>query len=526
MQGSPQVKVITTVAYAFLAILCVSQFPVFTAGQMNTDALVPADFTWDVLHHSYAWSNFQLPPVISIFPDMLVYGFLQIALGGYGWAMFAYAVAMFLGLSFICGYFAVLLSKRDFFSAVFISEGVLSVLFLADVATSTIFENGFKTTCLRCMFLIPNFHGGPLLAALASACLICRLIERWRHSEAIALYFIASFAILSDRLTWAEFVAPAIIALIFVGSLFSSTRLRVLLLLCLSAASLFTAHILELHVNHAGFPPYDPAYVFADLSVAAPRFWRTTTIFFQGHMISLICILVPAVFLCVYPFYAAARGKNNTTNVRISTFIWLYTTLAATISCIAMILLSAVDGSIASYRYDQLLFFMGVPFLTAAALCRKPISLGMRYFLPGAVILFACIHIGVRTTLLPGSVTWRPKYADCLDTLRVRLGVHAGLATYWIARPLMLASNWKIQVLQGSDKDASPNTWENDRVSYTTTFAGPYHASTPRFILMDGFDSFGVSKRYGAPDSIIPCDTSTIWIYNNLERFYINLQKE
>ena len=520
---------IATVAFAFLTMLYISQFPAFTARQMNADALFPADFTWDVLHHSYAWSQYQLPRVPSIFPDLLVYGLLQIALGGYGWAMFAFAVAMFLGLSYVCGWFAALLSKRDFFSAVFISEGILSVLFIADVATPAISGWGAKTTCLRCNFLYPTYHGGPLLAALAAVGLICLLLERRRESETVvlyvALYFIATLTILSDRLTWVEFLVPASVALGLVGTFFSSTRMQVFSLISMLAASFFTAHFLELHINHDRFPLYYPAYFFAELSDLAPGFWKTSVIFFQEHMLSLVFILIPTAFFCAYPIDVIAQKQKNMENLPRSMFIWLYMSLAAAISCVTMIVLYAVERSIASYRYDQLLFFMGVPFITATALRSKPISLGLRYFLPGAVALFACIHIGASTTLLPGSVTWRPKYADCLDALRVRLGVQAGLATYWNARLLTLASNWKVQVLAGYAIDASPRLWENDPLSYRTSFVGPYLARTPRFILMDGFDSLGVSKYYGKPDSITPCDSSEIWMYNDPGRFYADLKK-
>jgi len=528
MHGSTK-EVIATVAFAFLAMLCASQFPAFTTLQMHTDALVPADFTWDVLHHEYAWSQYQLPRVPSIFPDMLVYGFLQIALGGFGWAMFAYAVVMFLGLSYVCGWFAALLSKRDFFSAVFISEGILSVLFIGDAATAFL-GNDQSTPCLHCMFLYPTFHGGPLLAALASVGLICLLLERRRDSETaalyVALYFVATLAMLSDRLTWAEFLAPVLIALVLIGTFFSSTRLRAFSLLILSAISFFTAHILELHVNHVGYPPYNPAKVFSEASESVPYFWNLSVRFFQGHMLSLVCILIPTAFFFLYPFHVIARGEKDMENIRRNVFLWLYMGLAAAFSCFAMIMfLFSLGTSIGSYRYDQLLFFMGVPFITAIALRSKPFSLGMRYFVPGAVALFACIHIGASATLAPGSVSWRPKYADCLDALRGRLGVQAGLATVWNARSLTLASNWKIQVLQGSHRNASPFPWGNDPLSYTNVFAGPYHAPTPRFILMDGIDSLGVADRYGKPDGIERCDGSEIWIYNDPGRFFLNLKK-
>jgi len=181
--------------------------------------------------------------------------------------------------------------------------------------------------------------------------------------------------------------------------------------------------------------------------------------FFQSHMLSLVCLLIPAAFFCIYPFRLVAREKEDTENTPRSVFIWLYMSLAAAVSGVAMILLCAVEvEGIASYRYDELLFFMGVPFITATALRSKLFSLGLRYLLPGAAMLFACVHIGASATLLPGSVTWRPKYADCLDALRTRLGLQAGVASYWNARPLTLASNWKMQVVLGYSgySDASP----------------------------------------------------------------------
>jgi len=510
-------------------MLSMSQFPAFASWQMNADTLTSADFTWDVLHHTYAWSHYQLPRLPSIFPDLLVYGFLQTALGGYGWAMFAFAVVMFLGLSYICGWFAALLSKQDFYSAVFISEGILSVLFIADVATSAKIENGFGSPCLRCMFLYPTYHSGPLLAALASVGLICLLLERRRDGQTAALYlvlyFVATLAMLSDRLTWANYLAPVIIALILIGTFFSSTRLQVFSLLILSAISFFTAHILEFHVNHVRFLPYNPATLFSDALELAPRFWKLNAMFFQWHMLNLACILIPMFFFFLYPFRFIAREERNVENIRRNVFIWLYMCLSAAISFCAMIIIYADDKRILSYRYDQLLFFMGVPFITAIALRSKPWSLGMRYYLPGAVALFACVHIGASTTILPGSVTWRPQYAGCLDALRARLGLQAGLANYWNARQLKIASNWRLQVLDGADFDASPHLFQNDPLLYKDIFVGPYLAPSPRFILMDGFKPIDVADRYGKPDRIEPCDGSEIWIYNDPMRFYRNLEK-
>src|ERR1700691_2743651 len=159
-------RALVSVIFAFVAMLTVSQFPGFLQPQMDADAMTPADYTWNVLHHSYAWSSFQLSPNLSFFPDMVMFGLFQIVLNDYRWAMFAFAFFMFLGLSYVCGWFAVLVSesgspcrpeadlavkirsrqsiarKLDFFSAVFVVEAILAVLFLVDAASSTTFKVG------------------------------------------------------------------------------------------------------------------------------------------------------------------------------------------------------------------------------------------------------------------------------------------------------------------------------------------------------------------------------------------------
>jgi len=490
---------------------------------MQADALVLADFTWDVLHHSYAWSTFLLAHVPSIFPDIVAYGIFQMVLGGYGWAMFAFAFVMFLGLSYVCGWFAALISKGNFFSAVFLSEGILAGLFLVDAATSTAFDEGNwdRATCLRCFFLFPNSHGGPLLAALASTCLICMLLERWRHTEAVVLYLLAALALLSDRLLWTEFLAPVSAGLALMSLFIAPIRLRAFLIFGIVAESFLTARFLERFITHMPFLEHPPSQFYEDMTVRAPKFLSDVAFFFHGHVFSAVCVIIPLIFFCMYPLSVIRQPKTDNGVNRSGLFIWLYMSLSALASCYVIIAFYGYNNfSVTSFRYDELFFFMGVPFIVA-----RGGASASRYLVPGVLIFFACVHIAASAAFAPGSVTWRPKYAPCLDALQARYGLKAGVATYWHARPLTIASHWKLQVQQVQGYDASPYYYMTDPLSYMHGLVEPYEPPIYRFIIMDGMDTLGVIRRYGKPDTIKTCEAAEIWIYNDPKRFYADLLK-
>ena len=109
--------------------------------------------------------------------------------------------------------------------------------------------------------------------------------------------------------------------------------------------------------------------------------------------------------------------------------------------------------------------------------------------------------------------------ATCLE----RAGLTAGLADFWFARETNAASDWRIQV-QTIDGVGEARVWGNDRMWYSEDIHDPARRPDYRFIVMDRLPADRMLAVYGAPDRVMVCATSDVWVYDDSRRLFHGLR--
>jgi hypothetical protein len=491
---------------AFMVTVKVSQNQAFINLQMNADMLASIAFIWDIQNHGYAWMGTKLNDVPSFFPDLTLYWMLDAAIGSRGWVQFAYALSQFVLLSYAGGWITRLISGVDVFRAAF----VVGSLYAGILLIETCFFTGINA---QYDFLLPGIHSGPFIVSLAMAGMSCMLLERWRLHEAVVLYILLTLAVLSDKLLIFEFIIPVIVGAIIVGSVAACSRLygsitRAYMLSCVIAAGFFTACLIDGQLNK-DHEPSIPDIQMIPIDIARSSFWSSAGTYIQSHFLSvLLCIIVPMLFLLFSPLFIRNLEKEQLLR---AAFLWVYSIVALTLVTIAVSLLYGDAGSI---RYIAPVLYLPLPFVVAVVLHAWKFrnGFGVQALMGGS--------------LIPGSVTWKIPLTSCLHDLGARYGFQAGIANYWVAFPLMIASDQTIQILHVAG-DGSPELGHNDRFWYTKSFVESSRLPAYGFVVMDFLDGPSIRRRYGLPNRIERCaqqESSEIWIYKDSKRFYENLR--
>jgi hypothetical protein len=358
-----------------------------------------------------------------------------------------------------------------------------------------------------CDLLVPCEHAGAYAVALIAIYLACVLLERWDTRRALFLYAASTAAVLSDRLIIAEFVVPVIVALIVVGMFRVAGKRAVLLLIGIILASAATAHFLE---NAIHLAPIPQLYVI-DRHVAL--FARQVGMYIVAHPVqsaevTLSCILF---FACAPSVYRAVRAKAGAEGASSQTliFLWTYSFFALSMSFCAG---AMIYNDFASYRYFVPTRFLLLPFVVLCFFRLRASGTLVKFFSMFA-LLCAFVSLVAARTLLPGSVSAQPKDFACLMHLRERYNLEAGMAEFWYALPLTMASGGWLQVDQVRP-DGTLNYWQNDRFWYTHSLRDPSAPPAYRFILTVNLDAGALLRRYGSPDRIVACTDSAVWIYD------------
>ena len=109
---------------------------------------------------------------------------------------------------------------------------------------------------------------------------------------------------------------------------------------------------------------------------------------------------------------------------------------------------------------------------------------------------------------------WRDPLSACLLTA----GRTAGLADYWVARRVTVASDWALQVEQ-IDRTGAGRIWGNNPLWFHADQHAPSRPPNDSFIIMTALDADAIRARYGAPSGILHCRADVIWLYDDTEAF-------
>lgn len=135
-----------------------------------------------------------------------------------------------------------------------------------------------------------------------------------------------------------------------------------------------------------------------------------------------------------------------------------------------------------------------------------------------AVATMTVSIIVAQPALAPAAVFPSPEYVSCFDGM----GTAAGLAEYWQAKPLLMYSDRRLQVVSIETTGAA-YLWGANATWYTDSWIHPGEPPAFRFILMKGLDPSAITTRYGAPDRIAGCADTEIWFYDQPNRLFQGL---
>ena len=200
---------------------------------ISSDTLLPAEFVWDVLHHSYAWLNFQQARVPSFVPDLLIYAPIQAVTGSWRIAMAAWVLIVLVWLGAIASCITVRITRStDVAAALAVMLLVMLVLSAALFGLPRL-GSTFESSGLRpYLYILPPFdHGGPFLLALTAALIAHREIERALPIRTVVLSLISFSGGISDLLWFTAFLLPltaSMAAAVWVGTVARRAAIRLL----------------------------------------------------------------------------------------------------------------------------------------------------------------------------------------------------------------------------------------------------------------------------------------------------------
>jgi hypothetical protein len=474
---------------------------------MNADSLLAVSFIWDVLHHEHALIGFQLPRIPSIFPDLVMQAAAVAVSPSYRWSLFVYGWMQVVLFVLAAAWVAALLGARPYNQAVAISAIVIAVVIVVDSSlpggTGAIFYYFLSCT-----------HFGPFVASLLASAVAFKLLRDEGRAWAILLFAVATLALVSNRLLLVAFAVPISLATLLVSG-WTRKAGRVVAII---AASAFAAYLLDSQINRQP----NLAMEWRQSGTRLGMFLTETLAFVYDHIwVVTACVFVPLVISGAY-LLSLARNRRA--------FLggggWPEEEMAKAYFCLAAAgAIAAVFSAVALLAYADLGSHRYIaPVLTwpiifaIAAVASTSLSRKAAYVVGIGVIVLCAGDLVRRGSVTPGTVSWRSPVTDCILASKDQLKLEAGIAEYWLSRPIMFDSDWALQVNQARN-DGVPYIWGNNPYWYTVRFDGRNGAPTYNFVVMERMDPEGVTNRFGEPSARIRCPAGQeIWVYGDGKR--------
>jgi len=477
---------------------------------LNADTLLPFSFAWDLAHVPGAWHGHELARIPSLVPDLAVLGSLLAATGSVRPTLLLYGVAQALAFVHVGGLLAAHLGRArpdaaaqaDGCALVFVLFAALVGLDLATASHSVILDA-----------FLPVDHFGPFLATPLGGLFAAEQLRRPTLRAALGLAVCCSLVYLSDLMLVVELVVPLACACAVPVLAGRAAPRRAAGIAAAAGGGLLAGWLAFRALRLSGLhfeaaPPLAPTLVLA--SVRA--FLAHGPVFVAAHSRALAAgLFLPLAVFAAFPFTTLVRARRNgdVTQACQDLFLWCFAAAGIAGSLAFTAILYMDEGS---YRYLVALWAWPVIFLAATLLrVSRFRAAPAASAVLAASVLATCVGLAVWP---PAVLRWDHDVAACLRPLQARLGLHAGLAGYWEARPIEVATDWSMQVDQ-LDGDGLAYDWGNDPRWYRHALADPSRPPQYDFIVMRGLPPERIRAAYGAPDRVEPCADTAIWIYRD-----------
>jgi hypothetical protein len=469
----------------------------FVGNFVNSDELLPADWTRHIFHDGYPPFGFQLPRTPGIFPDLLLFAPIQIITGSWRIAIFGLAICLLVALigaaAMIVGRISGIPASRAIASCWII----VFPLLLVELAHS---GAGRHFNAIQ-----PVSHGGVFIASLWAAVLSERLRRAYKSSVAILLCILCGLAVLSDKLFIFTFTIPLACALFCVPT-DVSVRRKLLLLVALGSA---LGWLCAEPINRQADIPLDWSFVADRIGI-----------FLRDIDASILLGTLAPVLLLIAAPIVARRFLSGLFSGDAARFYWVFavTAIAGTIGLTAAFLYE--DRG--SYRYLETAIWWPAIFAAAplAVLLERRPPLTMA--LPSA-ILTVSVAMVLYSGVAPADSLWHWQHPVARCLLERDIELRNGLAGYWQARPMEISSDFRLQV-DPLQRNGEIYHWGNDLLSYAAGHFDRWRRPDYRFIVMDGLDPAAIANSFGKPAEVLACAGTDVWIYS--ERLVPSLSQQ
>ncbi len=459
----------------------------FIESFVDSDKLLPADWTRHIFHDGYPALGFQLPRTPSVFPDLLIFSPIQVITGSWRLATFGLAAAFLAALIGAAGTIAGRIAGVPASLGITACWIVVSQLLLAELAYS-----GWGR---HFIVVQPVSHGGVFVVSLWTAILADDLRRAYKGAGLLLLLFVVcGLAVLSDKLFVFTFVIPLSSALFFVPVDNPTRRLLIFVVAMASLAGWFGADLINRQPD-----------ILLDWSMIAKRI----EIFLGDINASIFLGTFAPVILLIGAPIVARQLPAAMFSIDTARFYWAF-------AIVAMLGTTALTAAFlyedrSHYRYLASIIWWPTIFAGAAlamALKHRPhLTLALSSVI-SAIMAAMLLYAGIAP--VQSLWHWQHPVTQCLlgqtDPARFR----DGLAEYWQARAIEVSSDWQLQVdpLHRNGEIAG-----SDLASYTSSHFDRSRPPDYHFIVMTSLDPGAINARFGMPDSVIACGDNPIWVY-------------
>jgi hypothetical protein len=473
---------------------------------VNSDTLAPAEFAWDVMHHAYAWRGFQFSHAPSLVPDIAVTVLLQYLTADWRWVYMIYAVLYLSSMTLLAALIARSVVRTDLVTGSSYFLMLIIPVLMIEIATTSLVHLHIQSFSLLA-------HGGPLLLSIAGIYVLWLASQNPSKLRLLSVFAIGLLAVLSDRLCFATFVAPALAGLV--------NRWWWRAINWRSMALIFVTVVSSASIAWRLFD-WLPTEGTPEIQWFALSTHATLLVYGINHLakeapcaLAVVCV-IPLLSMALLRMSIIRRAIGLRLDLdRVEAFsFWWHVAVTAVLANIVLDALIHTD----SFRYLGAAIWwplivivwtlagvfgrFGVP-VSALTVGGLSLSLGSAYAWNG-------LH-------QPVVLTEEQPLATCVAQASGVAGLRAGLADYWLARVAVAASGWRLQI-DPIKRSGSAHYWANDRYAYINDSHNDGEPTPYNFIVINDLDRPAIRARYGEPDRIMECRGFSIWIYDNQDR--------